>query len=77
MFTARFFQLFTGICATAVSCHPQPANPKVERVVLVHGIFEDGKAFDSLKIFLLGSRQKPLIQRDSASAHASHQSGTR
>lgn len=49
MITARFFQLFTGICATAVSCHPQPARPKVERVVLVHGIFEDGKAFDSLK----------------------------
>jgi triacylglycerol lipase len=49
MITARFFQLFTGICATAVSCHPQPAKPKVERVVMVHGIFEDGKAFDSLK----------------------------
>lgn len=49
MITARFFQLFTGICATAVSCHPQPARPKVERVVLVHGIFEDGKGFDSLK----------------------------
>lgn len=49
MITARFFQLFTGICATAVSCHPQPAKPKIERVVLVHGIFEDGKAFDSLK----------------------------
>lgn len=49
MITARFFQLFTGICATAASCHPQPAKPKVERVVMVHGIFEDGKAFDSLK----------------------------
>lgn len=49
MITARFFQLFTGICATAVSCHPQPAKPKVERVVMVHGIFEDGQAFSSLK----------------------------
>lgn len=49
MITARFFHLFTGICATAVSCHPQPAKPKVERVVMVHGIFENGEAFSSLK----------------------------
>jgi triacylglycerol lipase len=49
MITSRFFHLFTGICATAVSCHPQPAKPKVERVVMVHGIFEDGHAFNSLK----------------------------
>ncbi|MEY3395109.1 MAG: hypothetical protein RL346_1345 [Verrucomicrobiota bacterium] len=49
MITARFFHLFTGICATAVSCHPQPAKPKVERVVMVHGIFENGEAFHSLK----------------------------
>lgn len=49
MITARFFQLFTGIFATAVSCHPQPAKPKFERVVMVHGIFEDGEAFSSLK----------------------------
>lgn len=49
MITARLFHLFTGICATAVSCHPQPSKPKVERVVMVHGIFEDGKAYDSLK----------------------------
>lgn len=47
--TARFFQLFTGIFATAVSCHPQPAKPRYERVVMVHGIFEDGTAFTSLK----------------------------
>ncbi|MBG7608884.1 MAG: lipase [Verrucomicrobia bacterium] len=49
MITARFFQLFTGIFATAVSCHPQPQQPRHEKVVMVHGIFEDGKAFDSLK----------------------------
>lgn len=49
MITARFFHLFTGIFATAVSCHPQPQQPRYEKVVLVHGIFEDGKAFDSLK----------------------------
>ncbi|MDE0836071.1 MAG: alpha/beta fold hydrolase [Akkermansiaceae bacterium] len=47
--TARFFLLFNGIFATAVSCHSQPAKPRYERVVLVHGILEDGKAFDSLK----------------------------
>jgi triacylglycerol lipase len=47
--TARFFHLFTGIFATAVSCQQQPAQPRYERVVLVHGILEDGKAFDSLK----------------------------
>ena len=49
MITARFFHLFTGIFATAVSCHPQPQQPRYERVVLVHGIFEDGHAFNSLK----------------------------
>lgn len=49
MITARFFHLFTGIFATAVSCHPQPMKPRYEKVVLVHGIFEDGKAYDSLK----------------------------
>lgn len=49
MITARFFHLFTGIFATAVSCHPQPAKPRYDRVVMVHGIFEDGKAFDPLK----------------------------
>ncbi len=49
MITARFFHLFTGIFATAVSCHQQPATPRFQRVVMVHGIFEDGKAFDSLK----------------------------
>lgn len=47
--TARFFSIFTGIFATAVSCHTQPGKPRYERVVLVHGILEDGKAFDSLK----------------------------
>jgi triacylglycerol lipase len=47
--TARFFLVFNGIFATAVSCHPQPAKPRYEKVVLVHGILEDGKAFDSLK----------------------------
>jgi triacylglycerol lipase len=47
--TARFFNLFTGILATAVSCHPQPAKPRYERVVLVHGIFENGDSFISLK----------------------------
>lgn len=35
--------------ASAVSCHPQPATPRYQRVVMVHGIFEDGKAFKSLK----------------------------
>ena len=49
MITARFFHLFTGVFATAVSCHPQPQQPRYEKVVMVHGIFEDGKAFDSLK----------------------------
>jgi triacylglycerol lipase len=49
MITARFFLLFNGIFATAVSCHTQPAKPRYERVVLVHGILEDGKAFDPLK----------------------------
>lgn len=49
MITARFFQLFTGIMASAISCHPQPAPARYPRVVMVHGIFEDGKAFDSLK----------------------------
>ncbi|MFD2255150.1 esterase/lipase family protein [Luteolibacter algae] len=49
MITARFFQLFTGIFATAASCHPQPSEPRYQRVVLVHGILEDGKAFESLK----------------------------
>ncbi len=49
MITARFFLLFNGIFATAVSCHPQPGKPRYEKVVLVHGIMEDGKAFDSLK----------------------------
>ncbi|MGJ8644652.1 MAG: esterase/lipase family protein [Luteolibacter sp.] len=49
MITARFFHLFTGIMASAVSCHPQPATPRYQRVVMVHGIFEDGKAFKSLK----------------------------
>ncbi len=49
MITARFFHLFTGVFATAVSCHPQPQQPRYDKVVMVHGIFEDGKAFDSLK----------------------------
>lgn len=49
MITARFFQLFTGVFTTAVSCHPQPQQPRYQKVVMVHGIFEDGKAFDSLK----------------------------
>lgn len=49
MITARFFGIFTGVLATAVSCQPQPQTPKFERVVLVHGIFEDGHAFTSLK----------------------------
>lgn len=47
--TARFFQLFTGVFATAVSCQPQPSQPRYEKVVLVHGIFEDGSAFNSLR----------------------------
>lgn len=49
MITARFFHLFTGIFATAISCHPQPGKPRYDRVVMVHGIFEDGKAFEPLK----------------------------
>lgn len=49
MITSRFFHLFTGVFATAVSCHPQPREPRYEKVVLVHGIFEDGHAFHSLK----------------------------
>jgi triacylglycerol lipase len=47
--TARFFQLFTGVFATAVSCHPQPCQPRYEKVVLVHGILEDGLAFRALR----------------------------
>lgn len=47
--TARFFQLFTGVFATAVSCQPQPAQPRYQKVVLVHGILEDGTAFNSLR----------------------------
>ena len=43
--TARFFQLFIGVSATAVSCHPQPCQPRYDKVVLVHGIFEDGVSF--------------------------------
>ncbi|MGJ8633301.1 MAG: esterase/lipase family protein [Luteolibacter sp.] len=49
MLTARFFHLFTGVFATAVSCHPQPMTPRYENVVMVHGIFEDGNAYRSLK----------------------------
>ena len=47
--TARFFQLFTGVFATAVSCHPQPGQPRYDKVELVHGILEDGVAFNSLR----------------------------
>lgn len=47
--TARFFQLFTGVFATAVSCHPQPSQPRYDKVVLVHGILENGMSFDSLR----------------------------
>lgn len=47
--TARFFQLFTGIFATAVSCHQQPCQPRYEKVVLVHGILENGVSFESLR----------------------------
>ncbi len=51
MITARIIHLLTGIfaTATAASCHPRPAAPRYERVVLVHGIFEDGYAFHALK----------------------------
>ncbi len=49
MITARFLGLFTGVFATAVSCHHQPRPPKYERVVMVHGIFEDGHAYKSLQ----------------------------
>jgi len=49
MITARIFGLFTGVFSAAVSCHPQPQTPKFARVVLVHGILEDGHAFYSLK----------------------------
>ena len=49
MITARFFHIFTGIFATAVSCHQQPQQPRYNKVVLVHGIFEDGHAFSALK----------------------------
>lgn len=59
--TARFFLLFNGIFATAVSCSPQPAKPRYERVVLVHGILEDGKAFDSLKSRLENHGIKCLV----------------
>lgn len=50
--TARLFQLFTGVFATAVSCHPQPGQPKYDKVVLVHGIFEDGVSFEPLRLRL-------------------------
>lgn len=63
MITARFFHLFTGIFATAVSCHPQPAKPRYDRVVMVHGIFEDGKAFDSLKKRLETNGVKCFVPR--------------
>ncbi len=49
MITARFLGLFTGVFATAVSCHQQPRPPKYDRVVMVHGIFEDGHAYKSLQ----------------------------
>ncbi len=53
MITARVFHLLTSIFATATatasSCHPQLTVPRYERVVLVHGIFEDGYAFHALK----------------------------
>jgi triacylglycerol lipase len=63
MITARFFHLFTGIFATAVSCHPQPAKPRYDRVVMVHGIYEDGKAFDSLKKRLETNGVKCFVPR--------------
>ena len=59
--TAKFFFLFNGIFATAVSCHPQPAKPRYERVVLVHGILEDGVAFNSLKTRLETHGLKCLV----------------
>jgi triacylglycerol lipase len=49
MMTANFLQLFTGLCATAVSSFHEPVEPHHPRVVLVHGIFEDGTAFTSLR----------------------------
>lgn len=49
MITARIIGLFTGVFSTAVSCQPPPQPPKFARVVLVHGILEDGHAFHPLK----------------------------
>ena len=52
--TARFFQLFTGVFATAVSCQPQQScQPRYEKVVLVHGILEDGVSFEPLRLRLV------------------------
>lgn len=50
MITARIIHLATGVLAAANSCQPAiPRQPRFQSVVMVHGIFEDGKAFDTLK----------------------------
>lgn len=47
----RFSKLLAALCLAAPSCAPTPAPtpPRVQRVVLVHGIFETGSAFKTLK----------------------------
>ncbi len=49
MITARLFLMFSGVTAAGVSCHQEPRAPRYERVVMVHGIFEDGVAFNPLR----------------------------
>ncbi|MBC7981187.1 MAG: lipase [Armatimonadetes bacterium] len=47
--TARLLNIFIGIFSSTVSCHAHPVSPRYERAVLVHGIFENGTAFQALK----------------------------
>lgn len=48
---ARFSKLLASLCLSVPACSPTPAvtPPRVQRVVLVHGIFETGSAFKTLK----------------------------
>lgn len=48
---ARFPKLLAALCLSLPACSaaPAPAKPRVQRVVLVHGIFETGFAFNTLK----------------------------
>ena len=48
---ARLPKLLAALFLTVPACSPTPAvaRPRVQRVVLVHGIFETGSAFKTLK----------------------------